>query len=314
MIDPSPTSESIDGLARPVDFAARYGDGLHLGLSLGGGGIFFVAWQVAYLFELDKQGVDLRGADRVVGTSAGSVVASILGADHLSRFERTVGFFSRVPKLVAMLAPAGSLEPSQQHALELFNGAQSADVDTIRMIGHAALAARTPSASMMDRNVGMMLLSRKWPSSVLHVTCVDTLTGERCVVTADSGVRISRAVAASSAVPGLFSPQPILDRRCMDGGVSGSGTHLDLLAGADRMVVLSLHDGSIADVGAMTQAPGTFAIELDHARNSGSQVLVRSPETMDLTKLMDPHAVPEAIAMGRHQAIADAEELREFIA
>ena len=42
---------------------------------------------------------------------------------------------------------------------------------------------------------------------------------------------LSRAVAASSAVPGIFAPQAIGDRRCMDGGVSGPGTHLDLLAG-----------------------------------------------------------------------------------
>ena len=31
-----------DGLARPIDFSARAGDGIHLGLSLGGGG---VAWR-----------------------------------------------------------------------------------------------------------------------------------------------------------------------------------------------------------------------------------------------------------------------------
>ena len=45
-------STSPDGLAVPRDFGARRGDGLHLGLSLGGGGIFFVAWQVTYLREL----------------------------------------------------------------------------------------------------------------------------------------------------------------------------------------------------------------------------------------------------------------------
>ena len=60
-------------------------------------------------------------------------------------------------------------------------------------------------------------------------------------------MRVARAVAASSAVPGLFTPQPILDRRCMDGGVSGTGTHLDLVAGARRAVVLHLTDGAGAD-------------------------------------------------------------------
>lgn len=314
MIDSDTSGGSTDGLACPIDFSARSGEGLHFGLSLGGGGIFFVAWQVAYLFEMAKQGVDLAGAQRVVGTSAGSLVAAIFGAGHLTRFEKTISVFSKVPKLVGMLAPAGSLEASQQHALELFTSAQSSGADTIRAIGHAALAAHTPSASRMDRNIGLMLLSRKWPMPSLHITCVDTHTGERCIITKDAGVPISRAVAASSAVPGLFSPQPILDRRCMDGGVSGSGTHLDLLAGSDRVVVLSLAGGSVTDVGVMTQNPHSFADELAALKESGSQLLVRSPETVDITKLMDPHAVPEAIAMGRRQAAADAVAVREFIA
>jgi len=41
-----------DKLARPIDFSAKSGQGLHLGLSLGGGGVFFVAWQVTYLEQL----------------------------------------------------------------------------------------------------------------------------------------------------------------------------------------------------------------------------------------------------------------------
>ena len=49
------------GLARPVDFEARSGAGLRLGLSLGGGGLFFVAWQVSYLHELSGHGIDLEG-------------------------------------------------------------------------------------------------------------------------------------------------------------------------------------------------------------------------------------------------------------
>jgi hypothetical protein len=100
----------------------------------------------------------------------------------------------------------------------------------------------------------------------------------------------------------------------MDGGVSGSGTHLDLLAGADRVVVLSLVDPSPKPVGAMTQAPGAFETEVSRLKASGSQVFLRSPESMDLTKLMDPKSVPEAIAMAKRQAAADAEELKAFIA
>ena len=303
-----------DGLARPIDFSVRAGDGIHLGLSLGGGGVFFVAWQATYLQQLAKRGVDLKGAGRVVGTSAGSLVASILEGGHIGRFEHELAFLSKVPALIALLAPASSFEPSQQRALDLFVAAQTAEPDLVRAIGHEALVAATPSPNTMARNVSLMLLSRKWPSDSLHITCVDTRTGERCVVTSDSGVPIDRAVAASSAVPGIFSPQPIGDRRCMDGGVSGSGTHLDLLAGCDRAVVLSLSDPTPKPVGAMTQSPGGFAAEVDALKASGTKVFLRSPESMDLTKLMDPKAVPDAIAMAKRQAAADVEALSEFIA
>ena len=303
-----------DGLALPSDFSARYADGIHLGVSLGGGGLFFVAWQVTYLEQLAQLGIDLKGAGRVVGTSAGSLIGAILEAGQVRRFEREVSVFSKTPALVSALAPSGSLKPSQQRALDAFVAAQSAEPEVIRAIGHEALAAMTPSANKMSRSVALMLLSRAWPGDALHITCVDALTGERCVITRDSAIRIDRAVAASSAVPGIFSPQPIGDRRCMDGGVSGSGTHLDLLAGCERAVVLSLTDPTPKPVGAMTQAPGGFADELAKLEASGTSVFLRSPESIDLNTLMDPKSVPDAISMAKRQAAADAEALGKFIA
>lgn len=310
----SGASTSSDGLVVPRDFSARRGSGLHLGLSLGGGGIFFVAWQVTYLHEMARRGIDLSGAQRIVGTSAGSMTAAVLQADAIGRFNTQLSVMAKVPALVARLAPASEFSPSQQRALDLFGGATDATPETLRGIGGAALAAATPAPSVMERNAGLVILSRKWKSPALHISCVDTYTAERCVITRDTGVPIARAVAASSAIPGVFSPQPIGDRRCMDGGVSGSGTHLDLLAGADRVVVLSLIGPEPTEVGGMTQHPGAFHAELEELRASGSELFLRHPETMDIAKLMDPKAVPEAIAMARRQAAADVDALREFIA
>jgi NTE family protein len=309
----SGVSNSSDGLSVEIDFGARYGHGLHLGVSLGGGGLFFVAWQIAYLSKLASMGIDLGGAQRVVGTSAGSVVAAVIEAGHLGRFEREISLLGQVPKLMGALAPASKFSSSQQRALDLFVAADHAEPELIKSIGHAALAANTPNPSVMSRNVGLLLASVKWPSSAFHATCVDAFTGERCVVTADASVRVTRAVAASSAVPGIFSPQPIGDRRCMDGGVSGSGVHTDLLAGCERVVVLSLSDGSAAPLGGMTIAPGSIQRELAALKESGSEVFFRVPDSVDLTRLMDPTTVPDALAMGRRQAEGDAESLRAFI-
>jgi NTE family protein len=303
-----------DGLAVAVDMGAGYGDGLGLGVSLGGGGVYFVAWQVSYLFELAARGVDLAGADRVVGTSAGSLVASVLEAGHLRRLHTELKVLAKLPRLVGALAPASGLAPSQERARDLFAFADDADPARIRHIGHAALAAATPPVGTMPRNIGVVLGSRRWPADGLQITCVDTFTAERCVVTRAAGVGIARAVAASSAIPGVFAPQPIGDRRCMDGGVSGSGTHVDLLAGARRAVVLGLTDGAGVDVGAMTVAPGSVRRELDALAGTGTEVMFKMPERVDLETLMDPAAVPDAVAMGRRQAAADADELRTFTA
>ena len=64
----------------------------------------------------------------------------------------------------------------------------------------------------------------------------------------------------------------------------------------------------------MTTGPGTHEAELAALRASGSEVVHRHPESVDVATLMDPAAVPDAIAMGRRQAAADAEELRAFLA
>src|SRR3954470_18360042 len=45
-------------------------------LVLGGGGITGIAWEIGLLTGLADAGVDLTGADLVVGTSAGSVVGA----------------------------------------------------------------------------------------------------------------------------------------------------------------------------------------------------------------------------------------------
>ncbi len=298
-----------DGLAWPVSFEARYGDGLDRAVSLGGGGVFFVAWQVGYLRAAADAGIDLGRADRVVGTSAGSIVSTTLVSGRLGWLHAQLSALGRVPALVSALAPAGRLTPSQERAGSLFVEAADAEPATIREIGRTALAAVTPEPGRMRRNLALVLQTTAWPDDRLHITCVDAYTGERCVVTRATGVRTSRAAAASSAVPGLFPPQPVGDRRCMDGGVSGSGTHLDLVAGARRVLVLSLVDGTVAGEPRMTTRSDTITKERAAVEAAGGRVLVRSPAGVDLGALMSPDVIPQALRQGAEQARADLDDL-----
>jgi len=131
-------------------------------------------------------------------------------------------------------------------------------------------------------------------------------------VTGRAGVSAAEAATASSTVPGIFAPYPIGDRRCMDGGVSGTGVHLDVIAGARKVLVLGLAADSANLPAAMTVAPGSIGREIDDLVASGTQVQYRFPEEVDRTRLMSADAVPGALAMGARQAAADQEALREF--
>ena len=300
------------GMALPRSMEARYGRGIDRGLVLGGGGVWFVAWQTGYLRRLEELGLGLGLADRLVGTSAGSLVASILAGERLSGFGRTVDLLTRAPGLLALMTSSGPLEPSCQRALDAFRDSRDSTPDTLRAIGFAALAARTPSADTTARNLGVILRMRKWPSSRLHITCADAFTGERCVITRSAGVPLARATAASSAVPGIFAPQPVQDRKCMDGGVAGTGVHLDLVAGARKALVISLVDGHEPELTWGTMTPETIRQEFADLVASGTEALRITPRVEVPEDVMDPRLAATAAQAGLAQADDDVARLREF--
>ncbi len=305
---PSPVPPAL-----PRSFEERYGHGVRRGVCLGGGGTWFVAWQVGYLQTLADRGLRVDEADRFVGTSAGSIVAATLAHHRLRLVHLETRVMSRLPRLLAELFPTGHAEPSQQRALDLYATAADDEPTTIARIGHAALAADTPSVETMPRSL-FTLLGGDWDSEALWMTCVDAFTGERCVLTRATGVAVNHGAAASSAVPGIFAPQPIAGRRCMDGGVSGSATHLDLLAGADRALVLSFFLDAELKEPLLTLVPGGLGSDLDQLRSSGTSVFVRAPEQhpWQPDEVMDPRLIPEAMALGCRQAEGDVEEFAAF--
>lgn len=311
MATPEPDPASLK-FAQPIDFDAGYGDGAKHTLVLGGGGIFFVAWQVAYLNGLKQAGIDLERAEIVVGTSAGSLVASLVTAGHLERFSKKVNILAKLPGIMNALAPSQTFAPSQLRALNMFHAAQDNNPETIREIGHAAFAASTPSASETRRTIGLTLGLRGWPSEALRITAADCFTGERLVATHDLDLSAVRAASASSSVPGIFAPQPLLDRFCMDGGVSGSGTHCDLAAGADRALVVSLGAVLKSDLAMMTVKPDNLEVEIAGLEKAGTKAELRGPSELDVTRLMDPTAIPDALALGTAQAEVDGPTLAKF--
>ena len=299
-----------DGLARPISFEARYGEGCGRSLVLGGGGVVFVAWLAGYLGELASRGIEVDDADRIVGTSAGALVAGVVAAGRLDRFGALLRLLATRPALIGLLAPAAGLKASQERGRELFERAGDAEPDTIRTIGAGALAAATPSPNLLPASALLMLQRWRWPDERLVVTAVDAFTGERLAVTRASGVPLLRAIAASASVPGLFAPQRVLDRRCMDGGVAGTGIHADLVAGSGRALLFPVAD--TVPEPRLTIRPDSVEREVAALRDSGTAVLVCYSRLPPATDLMDPGEVPAALALGALQAGEDAPALASF--
>ena len=303
---------AFDDLAQPISFEARYGAGRRRTISLGGGGLFFVAWQISYLNTLAGKGLRLDQAEVVVGTSAGSLVAGILTAGRLQRFGRKVDLIAKVPALISVLAPVKDLHPSQVRARDLFAEATDATPELLRSIGHAALAAQALPAAQLARSTALVMGVRAWKSPALQISTVDTYTGERLILHGGHGLSVPHAAAASASVPGLFSPQLIGDRRCMDGGVSGTGTHCDRLAGSERALVVSLIGGETTHPAGMTSTKDGQLHDVEELRATGTDVRLVGPSGITVEQLMDPSAIGTALTMGAHQAELDAPDLLAF--
>src|SRR5438034_641672 len=77
-----------------------------------------------------------------------------------------------------------------------------------------------------------------WPSRDLRITAIDAENGEFVVFKRDSGVELVDAVAASCAVPLVYPPATIGERRFIDGGMR-SAANADLATGFDPIVALT---------------------------------------------------------------------------
>lgn len=272
-------------------------------LVLGGGGITGIAWEIGLLAGLAEAGVDLTGADLVVGTSAGSVVGAQVtsGADLAALYER-------------------QLEPPTQEKVARMSRSNLAryawavlasrgrDTEFRRRIGALALAAEkaglTPTEQERLDVIGSRLVSREWPERALTVTAVHAATGEFRTFDRGSGVPLLQAVAASCAVPGVYPPVTIDGERYVDGGMR-SAANADLAHGYDRLVVLA---PIVRGVGPLTSVD---------AQVSGmvSRVAVVSPDEASRTAIgrnvLDPAARAPSARAGRAQAAAVAQRVAD---
>lgn len=198
---------------------------------LAGGGVGGIAWMVGLAEALREGGVVLEDGARLVGTSAGSVVATILATDSLAH---AIAMNERAE--TTELAVSVDLASFFQQAAAIWKTAKDAR-DELQQFGAYALAADTIDEARRRAVVAARLPVQDWPAHPLAITAIDARAGERVVFDRASGVPLVDAVCASCAVPGVWPPHTIGARRFVDGGTY-SFTNADLARGADRTLVV----------------------------------------------------------------------------
>lgn len=237
-------------------------------LVLAGGGIAGIAWETGILQGVADESPDtvrtLLDADVLVGTSAGSTVAAQLssGQPLEALYDRQLETDS------AELTPAVGIE----EIVELFVAAMAqpglTTAQKLQRIGGIALSTPTVDEAVRRDVIAARLPGHDWPHRTMRIPAIDTATGELVAFDRTSGVGLVDAVAASCAVPGVWPPVTIDDRRYMDGGV-GSTINLRFAADCDTVVVLvpagrdspsPFGDGAAAEIAAFGgRAHGVFA-------------------------------------------------------
>jgi len=230
---------------RPISDGTSAGttSGPGMALVLGGGGIAGIAWHTGILHGLAESGVDVTGADLLVGTSAGSTVAAQIGAGRT--LEELFGRQIDPATLATERAPVVSMATLIERLGPIYSGAFD-DAERRRRLGGLALDTDTVTEDVRRDVVAGRLVGTEWPERRVAVVAVDAISGDRRVFDRSSGVDLIDAVAASCAVPGVWPPVTIEGVRYIDGGV-WSLTNTDLAAGYDRVLVLApIVDPSVA--------------------------------------------------------------------
>jgi NTE family protein len=278
-----------------------------VGLVLGAGGVAGHAFHCGAIAALGDAGWDARGAALVVGTSAGSGVGTLVraGLSPSDLFARATGrpmspngtaLTAGVPVVRrAPVVPRPRLAAPE--SLGMLRHLWRRPLTAVPGLGVSALVPVGTTSS--DELAGRYRrLLPEWPQAPLWICAVRLGDGERVVFGRDQHPPLDpgTAVAASSAIPGVFAPVGLDGERYVDGGVH-STTNADLCAGLefDAIVVIAPMGGT-EPWSAGQSAPlrsfvhAVVGREVAALRRDGTKVVVIEPS-------------PEVVTAAGHDAL-----------
>lgn len=286
-------------------------------LVLGGGGPVGIAWESGLIAGLAKAGIDLGAADFIVGTSAGSFVGARLamGAEAAGLAEPILAEAAKVrtaPREAARDQAPADLSFLMQKMGEAASSLRN-PAEVRAEIGAWALAQPTMDEDAFIASFGRGfagLPADYWPERGYACTAVDAATGAFQLWTRDSGVGVTRAVASSCSVPGVYPPVTVAGRRYIDGGMR-SATNADVAAGHDLVVLVAVR---VAGGPAADRISARLDEEVQTLKDGGAEVVVLSPDASSLAafgmNLMDFRRRGGAVRAGLEQGGAEAARLK----
>lgn len=311
------TAHWHDGLAHPIPHTNPPGRGKDRAIVLGGGSEYMSSFLVGYFHALLSNGVNLRLADIVVGTSAGAILGSALLGHRLDLFSAEFNLLANYPKIMAKFVPTKNFSPSQERVMKMGIDAKDGNPDTIQAIGHAAMAAKSISSEKFETNMKTFLGDMKDIPPKMYITTIDCYTAERLVIAPDSGVAVATACAASASAPGVAGPTWIKDRLCMDGSIGSTETHCDIVAGSKRALIVALADTLEQEKEGLrlNHLPNTILQEVKDLEAGGTRtklVVVGMLPGRKTLSVVDPEIMAPAIKYGYERGMQDLPEMKTF--
>lgn len=184
-------------------------------LALGGGGGRGLA-QLGVLEVLESH--DLRPS-AIVGSSIGALFGAVyaLEPDAARAIDRVLSFLESPMFADLDLPTIATADVSDQSWLSRLTAAARQSILFTRAAADIAVAD-----SAQIQRVGRIFCEERSFADVkipLYITATEFPTGDPYLFSAESGVNLHQAIAASMAIPGIFTPVTIQQRRFVDGGL-----------------------------------------------------------------------------------------------
>jgi NTE family protein len=286
------------------------------GLVLGAGGVLGAAWSIGALNAIaEVEGFAPHEADLIVGTSAGSVLAALVGAgltaQELADHQRGMPLPHRVGIDWDYDRATGGAHPTRP---KLAMGSPALLRRSVTNPRHvpplAVLAALTPPGSGTLAEVGGMVAAvadeSGWVArDGVYIMSLDYDSGRRVAFGREGSppATIDQAVMASCAIPGWYAPITIGGRRYIDGG-AWSTSNVDVVAReeVDEVYVVAPMASFVLDhprklTGRIErqvrrQITRRLLHEADKVRATGKAITILTPGPEDLAvigaNMMDP--------------------------